>query len=1040
LKNFVVYKSSAGSGKTFTLVKEYLKLSLIDKSKLTYNFKRILAITFTNLAAAEMKDRIISSLQQITENKKTTDIAKILAQELNVSQEELIYRSKIVLENILHNYSDLAVGTIDSFTHKLIKTFAFDLRLPINFNLELDPNEFYNTVIDELISKIGDDEYVSNLLKEFTLNQVDVGGSWDPEKNLKEFTKLLTKEDSENYFKKLNEYNETQLLNIKQKINADTKLFINSINSIATKALIVLSKYELELGDFKYNGAGNVSVFQNIIKTRYNFIKDKWVRFEDAIVDEDWLKSSASISASDAKKVAEELSQIGTELLLYINDNYKTYRLNELLSKQIYSLLLLKKIQDIATQTKQEEQIVFLSEFNKTIFNLINNEPTPFIYERIGEKYHHYLIDEFQDTSNLQFQNLIPLLDNTLSNGFYNLIVGDGKQSIYRWRNADVKQFETLPNILIENKNKITQQREDNLIRNYSKKILDTNYRSTSTVVNFNNTFFRHIAENFIHDEDRNIYDDLEQKLNVKNEGLVTIRNDVLEGLTLDEHNTHLVHEYINNALSKNFKYSDICVIVRKKSDGHTVANYLKSKNIPIISNESILLKNSIEVNTIISFLNYLSNNNDQISAVAVINYLYQKQQINFNLYCELLLKSNNSSLFELLNLTGINLNENDFLFQNIFDNCLTIIKALNLNSHGYNYVRFFLDEVLDFLINNNSNLNEFLYWWENRKNSASIIISSDANAVKIMTIHASKGLEFSVVIIPYCNWKLFREEYKWVNISNSNITLPTAVIKINNQVNDAGFEIEYNEEESNQLLDHANMLYVAFTRAIQNLHIICSTNKKSPKNSVQAWLKSFIEENKIQKNEKNEFAFGIDKIAEIKEKSKPLVYNISQLKFENILDVVKIKSSNSNKELGDAKEYGIIFHNILGKIKTLNDVENVLTKSLLIGEINVEDIERLKEQINILFNHPVLFNYFSDNYISKIEQELITKDGLVLRPDRVFSNASETIVLDYKTGQRNDALYLSKMTKYKNALIDLGYINVKIMLYYIELNELVEL
>ena len=135
MKNFVVYKSSAGSGKTFTLVKEYLKLSLIDKSKLTYNFKRILAITFTNLAAAEMKDRIISSLQQITENKKTTDIAKILAQELNVSQEELIYRSKIVLENILHNYSDLAVGTIDSFTHKLIKTFAFDLRLPINFNL-----------------------------------------------------------------------------------------------------------------------------------------------------------------------------------------------------------------------------------------------------------------------------------------------------------------------------------------------------------------------------------------------------------------------------------------------------------------------------------------------------------------------------------------------------------------------------------------------------------------------------------------------------------------------------------------------------------------------------------------------------------------------------------------------------------------------------------------------------------------------------------------------------------------------------------------
>ena len=1040
MKNFVVYKSSAGSGKTFTLVKEYLKLALIDKDKLTYNFKRILAITFTNLAAAEMKERIISSLKQIIENNQSSEIANILKQELNISPEELINRSKIVLENILHNYSDLAVGTIDSFTHKLIKTFAFDLRLPINFNLELDPNEFYNTVIDDLIYKIGDDEYIGNLLKEFTLNQVDVGGSWDPEINLKEFTKLLTKEESETYFNKLNEFSEEQLLSIKQKINDDIKTFINAIHTIASEAIELFNNFELELDNFKYNGIGNISVFQNIVKTRYNFIKDKWTRFEDAILNEDWLKNNSPISVSDTKKIAEELSQIGTQLLLYINNNYKTYRLNELLSKHLYSLLLLKKIQDIALQTKQEEQIVFLSEFNKTIFNLINNEPTPFIYERIGEKYHHYLIDEFQDTSNLQFQNLIPLLDNALSNGFYNLIVGDGKQSIYRWRNADVKQFEVLPNILNTDKNQITLQREENLIRNYSKKILDTNYRSTSTIVNFNNQFFRHVADNFIHENDKEIYDELEQKIKIENDGFVSIRNDVLDGITIDEHNTHLVHDYINNALNKNFTYADICVIVRKKRDGHTIANYLKSYNIPIISNESILLKNSLEVNTIVSFLKYLSNNNDQVSAAAVLNYLYQKQQINFNLYCELLIKINNTNLFELLNYIGIQINADDFLFQNIFDNCLTLLKALELNSNEHNYIRFFLDEVLDFLVNNNSNLNEFLQWWENRKNTASIIISPDANAVKIMTIHASKGLEFPVVIIPYCNWKLFKEEYKWVNINNCNIKLPTAVIKINNQINDAGFETEYSLEENNQILDHINMLYVAFTRAVQNLHIICSVNKKSPKNSVQAWLSNFIKEYNLPINEKNEFVIGDDNFADIKIKSKPIVYNISQLKFENVLDVVKIKSSNSNKAFGEAKEYGIIFHNILSKIKTVNAIDVVLNKSLLIGEINSDEVGLLKNQINTLFNHSILGNYFTDKYNSKIEQELITKDGLILRPDRVFFSFYETVVLDYKTGQRNDALYLPKMKKYKNALSDLNYTNIKLMLYYLELNELVEL
>ena len=206
MKNFVVYKSSAGSGKTFTLVKEYLRLALADEKKLTTNYKYILAVTFTNKAAAEMKERIISALSQIIESKETSLITKLLCEELGTNQAELKKRAQIVLSHILHHYSDFSVGTIDSFTHKLVKTFAYDLKLPINFNVELNVDSFYENVINSLINKIGEDEYVSKLLKEYALAKAEDNAGWDPEKHIKEFARLLQKEDSESYLQQLKQF------------------------------------------------------------------------------------------------------------------------------------------------------------------------------------------------------------------------------------------------------------------------------------------------------------------------------------------------------------------------------------------------------------------------------------------------------------------------------------------------------------------------------------------------------------------------------------------------------------------------------------------------------------------------------------------------------------------------------------------------------------------------------------------------------------------------------------------------------------------
>jgi len=1043
LKNFVVYKSSAGSGKTFTLVKEYLKLALHEPTKLSFNFKQILAVTFTNKAAAEMKERIISSLQLISEGTKMPEIGKIICSELMISEEELTRRAGIVLTSILHNYSDLGVGTIDSFTHKLVKTFAFDLRLPINFNLELDSKDFYNKVIDELISKIGEDEYISDLLKEFTLNQVAAGNSWDPETNLKEFTKLLTNENSESYFSKLSELSEQQLLEAKEQIREQREKFLSTLREVSKKALTFVDKHNIKKDNLKHGGQGTISVFNTLSKTKYNFEKPDGVRFGEVIKSKEWFKKDSGISEQVADAVSNKLTEIGEELLGLIDSDYKLYKLNELLSRQIYSLLLIKKIQDITQQTKQEEQIVFLSEFNKTIFNLINNEPTPFIYERIGERYHHYLLDEFQDTSNLQFQNLIPLLDNSLSNGYYNLIVGDGKQSIYRWRNANVKQFEVLPKIFNATSNIVTHERENTLTRNFESKRLDKNFRSTRTIVEFNNHFFKQISCSYLNDSNELIYDSLEQGVFNSNEGFVSIVNESLPSGTIQEHHTAYVLKYINEALDKGYNYSDICIITRNKNHGHLVANYLKSRQLPIISNESILLKNNLEVNTIVAFLNYLLNENDRISAAAVLNYLFQKNTIAFDKYTKELLLLQHSDLFEVLANCGIRCSKQDFLYQNIFDNCLKIIELLNMTSHSHHYVRFFLDEVLDFLISQHSTISQFIEWWNKRKEKASLIVPETANAIRIMTIHASKGLEFPIVIIPYCNWLVYKPDNNWVNIQENKTPLPVAVVKLSEKITEAGLGEEFEEEFASQTLDQVNLLYVAFTRAVNQLHIIGSVNEKSTHQSINNWLTNYIEKNGYSKNADNEIEFGsqVTNPSIHQNNTGEKGYHLNPLEFHSPDGLIKIKAAHLNEEIGNARLYGIALHNILSRINTMDEVASAVEKSVHDGEISLTDKNKILSQLENVLKHPALINFYDrELYHSKIEQEILSKDGKVLRPDRIFIGESETVVLDFKTGQREDQLYLPKMLQYKKVLEELNYPNVRLCLFYIENQELIDL
>lgn len=1035
MSNFVVYKSSAGSGKTFTLVKEYLRLALYDEKKLSSNYKRILAVTFTNKAAAEMKNRVISALDQISNNNDLPFVGNMLCDELNIDGIELKKRAKLVLNHILHHYSDFSIGTIDSFTHKLVKTFAHDLKLPVNFNIELDTQVFYDKVISELFSRIGDDAYISKLLKEYVLTKAEDNSGWDPERQIKEFSRLLLKEDSDSYISKLNKFNAQELEEFRKQFIDFVHYYKQHLKTEATKAIDLISKNKISDDDFAYKKSGPQSFFRKCQNGTVTLAETEGARIKEAVNESKWF-GKTSLFNTGYDPVKEELTALASSLINFIQENYTYYSLCELLGKQMYPLMLLKKIEEISLEKKQEEKLVFISEFNQKIFDIINNEPAPFIYERLGERYRHYLLDEFQDTSSLQWQNILPLLDNSLANGWFNLIVGDGKQSIYRWRNANVQQFATLPEINNPANNLTIEERSQSLKRNFSEKFLDTNYRSLKTIIEFNNGLFEFLKGRLLTGHYESIYTKQAQQIKNNGNGYISIHGASVERDELDNHTCNIIKSQVESALNSGFSYKDICILARKNYHGNVIANYLVEQKIPVVSSDSLLLKHNFEINTIISYLGYLVNNEDVISASAVINYLLQSGRIteaDFHNYLSQLSKK--IPLSEVLKQCDIHLDAEELSLNNLLDNCITIINALQLNKRGYQYVRFFLDEVNEFLVSKNSNISSFFDWWETRSNRASMIIPDSTNAVKIMTIHASKGLEFPVVIIPYCNWSLYQANDSWVNVTHERVQLPATVISLSQKVADSGFGAEFETEQQEQLLDNLNLLYVAFTRAIERLHIISTSSTSNRLKLVSDWLKEFVQLTYPAGNN------DVYEIGEPQQKqshhavSNVLHFNLQPLAFDTPKNVVRIKASylNNTEETEQAKQQGILVHWLLSKITTEADIDDSLKAGIMEGLINKEEIPALKDKLLRLIQHEKMSAYFKPGLTYRLEAELIMETGELLRPDRIIFTDTETILIDYKTGKENNKKYFMQMYKYETALLKMGYPNIKKLLVYID-------
>ncbi len=1031
--SFQIYNASAGSGKTYTLVKEYLKVMFTSSAK--YPYKHILAITFTNKAVSEMKTRIIETLKAFSSEDilvTPNSMFKAICEELSIQPNTLHNKSKLILNSVIHNYAAFDISTIDKFTQKLIRTFAYDLRLPMNFEVELDTESLLKKAVDNLIAKAGSDKELTKTLIDFAIEKADDDKSWDVALDFYKIAKRLVNENDIPFIKTLKGKSLEDFKRLKVDLITKILDYEKLIVEKAQSTLTLIEECGLQFDDFSRSSLPKH--FENLIKENFD------IKF-DSNWQTDLIEGNTLYPKRVTEDIASTINEIQPQIVSVFNQTkYNVFQLKffKAIIKNITPLSVLSAINKEVETLKKEDNVILISEFNSIISNEIKEQPSPFIYERIGEKFHHYFIDEFQDTSVLQWENLIPLLDNSLSseNGSV-MLVGDAKQAIYRWRGGKAEQFIDLYNEEV-NPFFIKPQIEN----------LPFNYRSFRNIVDFNNNFFEHLSGfAFCKNEYKELYNRSKQNSSIDKQGYVNITFlDFGADESLDEVYPKKVLETINNCIKNNFQLKDICILVRKKKEGVAIADYLSNEGIDIISSETLLLSRSPEVEFINNVLKYVLESNNNEVKIRVLNYLAE-HKLNItdkHLFYSSYINLDINSFFEGLIESGIYFNYDEVLQLPLYEAVETIIYSFSLVEKSDAYVQFYLDFVLEYSQKLHSNLSEFIEYYDSKKENLSIVSPQEKNALQIMTIHKSKGLEFPVVIFPYADLNIYKEQEpkEWFPLNASNYHGFSHTLlnysKDFEGYSDIGKQI-YAKHQAELEIDNINLLYVALTRPIEQLHII--SNKKLDKkgnenlNLFSGLFINYLKHiNKWSENSVS-YSFGEQtKTSKTKESDKLFKEQecfISTPKKEHSIKIVTNSAYLWDTAQQKAIEKGNLIHYIMSLIKIKMDIDIALSKCLASGIINTIQEKELKQIVIKIVEHPLLSDYFNSNNIIYNERDIITKEGITVRPDRlVINQKKEVVIIDYKTGQPKKE-HTQQLQLYQDALEDMKHLVSKKILVY---------
>ncbi len=1025
--NFKIYSASAGSGKTYALTKEYLKLLLANDYPL--KFRQILAITFTNKAVNEMKTRILDNLQGFGTDqvpKKQESLFQELCQELALSAEQLRTRSKLILKRILHNYSFFEISTIDKFNHKIIKTFARDLHLSQNFEVELDLDLLLEEAVGRLLERAGNDEELTEVLITFSLEKIDDDKSWDITRDLIEMGKLLFQENHAEHVEPLKSKSIGDFQDIQKNMALQMQKIGSSIKMDAEKALLEIESQGFDFADFPRQTLPN-----HFIKLKEGEVQpDKLYanKLEQNLTESNILK------ASDKRDVS---SLAGTLLHLYLKIKELVYQHAYL--KNVYgNIVPMTVLNEIAKEIKNielDKDIIPISSLNAILSKEIKDQPVPFIYERMGEKYRHYFIDEFQDTSKMQWDNLVPLIGNALeSENERNeqgslFLVGDVKQAIYRWRGGKAEQFLDLMN-----------GKSHPFVVEPNIHSLGINWRSRDEIVGFNNAFFTTVSPVFENEDYKKLFlKDSHQKTNNNPGGFVQLTFLDKDSEEKEQVHCDLVLETIQQILYEKYVYADICILVRDNKNGMLLANFLAKNNIPIISSDALLLAHNDKVAFLIAILRICENTNDREAAFQILMYLSKGEKDIHGFISEHMDQMERFLALEY----GFAISK--WRGQSVFTLLEKAIAQFNLTEGSIAHITFLMDEVLDVEKRKGPSVHAFLNYWEIKKSTLSIAAPDDVNAVRIMTVHKAKGLEFPFVIFPFATSSLKKPSSKlWVPATEKEKDLGLDAFLVNTKKNMLEYNpiaaAIYSDEEQKSVLDAMNVLYVALTRPVIGLFIFTEKGKDAIRiEEAQTYsdlFQEYLKSKGLYQEERHTYSFGsfpknLDSQLQHEADENHITY-ITRPKGDTGFTISTKSGRLWDDERIEAIEMGNVIHFALSQIKYTDDVPQVIENLQLDGYFSKDAAKDMEEKLLEVVHHPQLKDFFKENQQVLNEQEILTSTGISLRPDRIMISEKQATILDYKTGKPSPS-HKEQIMQYADVLKEMDYEIKHVIIVYID-------
>ena len=1051
-----IMKASAGSGKTFNLARKYITLLFSKDDRFPY--RHILAVTFTNKATDEMKSRILKELYTLSsaplespylkwfipemfseEQMKDVDTEDIVRElpghkGMKITPEALQARARELLCCILHDYSAFSISTIDRFFQQTLKAFTKEIGQFASYQVEIDKDALLDESVDRLLDSLTEDS--PELLKWLTdcaMEQVEKGEKYNIDKALRRMAGRAMSDARREAVERGNidektAYSYGNLQKIRKLCREVRAAFAEKVRTAAQNALDAIGRCGLTVEDFSRKFPAVLQEYAVLkdadrIEAPASFIS----RASDS---GQWFRKAESAANMEKSRGLETQFE---EFCSLFGDSFKVYNTAGIIISQLYDLGVISDIDREFEALLREKNVLSIDDSNLLLKNIIDGSDAPFVYEKTGVRYENFLLDEFQDTSGIQWENFRPLLENSEAQNFENLVVGDVKQSIYRWRGSDWK---------------LLHEGLEKDMKSCRTTVLDRNFRSLRNIVEFNNSFFTFAANELDHlygtgqHTISDIYSDVRQdaaSAGRPESGMVKVT------FCRKQAQTEYVLKAISDMTARGIRYGEIAVLVRGNDSGSVVAGQLVAAGIPVITDDSLAVKSSLAVRRLASLMTCIDSPGNTAGSFL-------------------------AGSLETGNIGG---------YRSLADLCESLIRYMKENGSATaldseaTYVQAFVDCVLEYSSRNGNSLHGFLEYWE----GADPHITSPAlrDAVRVITVHKSKGLDFNYVIFPFAETvNLFRPSDVWclpdfrgTGLEEAGRTLFD--VRLSKESADTLFDGDFDRERLMQYIDNLNIFYVALTRAVRGMHIIADIPTKRlmetldsdvpaysgmshilytylHRNGVKAGFRaagdteegvaaSFVR-GEMQEKPQAENTGAAPETVGTAYPSFPLNPSADQGRSRLILstDNSDCFPEDGKAELNSTMRMkGIVLHKILASVETSDDLGRAVDDAAATGLIDVREAEEVRSLLEGKIRSVASYGWFDTPGVRILNEcSVIDSDGNIYRPDRVVLGPDGTVtVIDYKFGSRKNS-YLRQVSGYASMWRRRGCRNVSAYLWYV--------